>query len=78
MTAAALGGGSAESYTPSDDLAVFRAGVSVLHPEYGLGKIVSVDGAGPNRKGKVVFAVGGEKVFVLSKAPLRPLKPRGG
>jgi DNA helicase-2/ATP-dependent DNA helicase PcrA len=78
VTAAALGTGTTESFTPSDDLAVFRAGVSVLHPEYGLGKIVSVDGAGPNRKGKVVFAVGGEKVFVLSKAPLRPLKPRGG
>ena len=30
----------------------------MLHPEYGLGRIVAVEGAGPNRKGRVAFAVG--------------------
>ena len=49
----------------------FRPGISVLHPEYGLGRIVSVEGAGPNRKGRVAFAVGPERTFVLSKSPLR-------
>jgi DNA helicase-2/ATP-dependent DNA helicase PcrA len=34
---------------------------------------VSIDGAGPNRKGLVAFAVGGERTFVLAKSPLRTL-----
>jgi DNA helicase-2/ATP-dependent DNA helicase PcrA len=67
MTAAELGGGSA----PSSDLAAFRPGVTVLHPEYGLGRIVRIDGAGPDRKGTVAFTLAGEKTFVLAKAPLR-------
>ena len=55
------------------DLDALKPGVSVLHPEYGLGRIVSVDGAGPNRKGRVAFAVGPERTFVLAKSPLRPV-----
>jgi DNA helicase-2/ATP-dependent DNA helicase PcrA len=45
--------------------------VAVLHPQYGIGRIVAIDGAGPNRKGRVAFTVGGEKTFILSKSPLR-------
>ena len=45
----------------------------MLHPEYGLGRIVAIDGAGPNRKGRVAFAVGPERTFVLAKSPLRPV-----
>jgi len=48
--------------------------VSVVHPTYGIGRIVAVDGAGPNRKGRVAFTLGGEKVFILAKSPLRPVK----
>ena len=55
------------------DLDALKPGVSVLHPEYGLGRIVAVDGAGPNRKGRVAFAVGPERTFVLAKSPLRPV-----
>lgn len=76
-TAASLSGGGRSASTvegPGDDLAAFRPGVLVLHPQYGLGKITTIDGAGPNRKGRVAFAVGGERTFVLSKAPLRPVK----
>jgi DNA helicase-2/ATP-dependent DNA helicase PcrA len=51
----------------------FQPGVSVLHPEYGLGRIVAVDGAGPNRKGRVAFAAGPPRTFVLARSPLRPL-----
>jgi DNA helicase-2/ATP-dependent DNA helicase PcrA len=54
-------------------LSAFRPGTRVLHPEFGLGRIVSIDGAGPNRKGRVAFAVGGERTFVLAKSPLRPV-----
>ena len=70
-TAAALAGGTTGAPAGPDDLAAFRPGASVLHPQYGLGRIVAVEGAGPNRKGKVAFAVGGEKTFVLAKSPLR-------
>ena len=59
--------------TPGADLAKFRPGVTVRHPDYGLGRIVSIEGAGPNRKGKVAFAVGGERTFVLAKSPLRTI-----
>ncbi len=71
-TAAALQGGSTADDSPVD-LSAFRPGVPVRHPQYGLGRIVSIEGAGPDRKGKVAFAVGGEKTFVLSKSPLRPV-----
>lgn len=69
-TAAALGAGAAP-IGPPDNLSAFRPGVSVLHPQYGLGRIVAIDGAGPDRKGRVAFALGGERTFVLSKSPLR-------
>jgi DNA helicase-2/ATP-dependent DNA helicase PcrA len=68
-TAAALAGGV--PFSPSDNLGVFQPGVRVMHPQYGLGRIVAIDGAGPDRKGKVAFAVGGERTFVLSKSPLK-------
>lgn len=71
-TAAALGGALAAASTPTD-LNVFKPGVNVMHPEYGLGRIIAIDGAGPDRKGRVAFAVGGERTFVLAKSPLRAL-----
>jgi DNA helicase-2/ATP-dependent DNA helicase PcrA len=57
-TAAELAAGSMPSAS-SDDLAVFRPGLTVRHPEYGLGRIVAIDGAGANRKGRVAFTLGG-------------------
>ena len=73
-TAAALG--SSPSFSAPVDLNSFGPGVSVLHPEYGLGRIVAIDGAGRDRKARVMFAVGGERTFVLSKSALKPI--RGG
>ena len=70
-TAAALGGDGAVS-GPSD-LNAFRPGVVVVHPMYGLGKIMAIEGAGPDRKGRVSFTVGGERTFILAKSPLKPL-----
>ena len=55
------------------DLDAFRPGVSVMHPQYGIGRIVAIDGAGPDRKGRVAFTLGGERTFVLAKSPLRPV-----
>ena len=72
-----LGGGPKLAALPSDDaLTAFQPGTSVMHPQYGIGRIVSVDGAGPNRKGRVAFTLGGERTFVLAKSPLKPVKAR--
>ena len=59
----------------SADVDALRPGVTVIHPQFGIGRIVSVEGAGPKRKGTVAFAVGGPRTFVLALAPLRPLGP---
>jgi DNA helicase-2/ATP-dependent DNA helicase PcrA len=73
-TAAELAGEAPGVVAPSGSvLESFRPGMSVLHPQYGLGRIVAIDGAGPNRKGRVAFTIGGEKTFVLAKSPLRPV-----
>jgi DNA helicase II / ATP-dependent DNA helicase PcrA len=72
-----LPGGTKPTALPSAEaLGAFQPGVSVMHPEYGIGRIVSVDGAGPNRKGKVAFTLGGERTFILAKSPLKPVKGR--
>ncbi len=59
-----------------DILASLQPGATVMHPQYGIGRIVAVDGAGPNRKGRVNFTVGGERTFILAKSPLKPVKGR--
>ena len=72
-----LGGGPKLPALPSDEaLGAFLPGTSVMHPQYGIGRIISVDGAGPNRKGKVAFTLGGERTFILAKSPLKPVKGR--
>jgi DNA helicase-2/ATP-dependent DNA helicase PcrA len=53
---------------------VFHQGMVVLHPEYGLGKIVALSGNGLRRTATVSFASSGEKKFVLAQSPLRPMK----
>ena len=74
MTAADLAAGGPRPKMTAigeDALAGFRPGLSVMHPQYGIGRIVSIDGAGPNRKGRIAFTVGGEKTFILAKSPLK-------
>jgi DNA helicase-2/ATP-dependent DNA helicase PcrA len=73
-TAAALDGAGAAVGPRAggpQDLDAFRPGVAVMHPEYGIGRITAVDGAGPNRKGRVAFTLAGEKTFILARSPLR-------
>lgn len=70
-TAAALGGPSRAE--PPLDLNQLRPGLRVLHPVHGLGRIVAIDGAGPNRTGRIAFAVSGVHTFVLAKTPLKVL-----
>jgi DNA helicase-2/ATP-dependent DNA helicase PcrA len=53
---------------------VFHQGMIVRHPDYGLGKIISLSGSGIKRKCTVMFATGaGEKRFLLAHSPLRPV-----
>ncbi|HEY1785174.1 MAG TPA: 3'-5' exonuclease, partial [Pirellulales bacterium] len=55
----------------------FAHGMVVRHPEYGLGKIIALSGAGPRRVATVAFASSaGQKKFVLSQSQLRPVNSR--
>lgn len=79
LTTAANLGGAGGPATPPSNLDAFRPGISVLHPEYGLGRVVAIEGAGPNRKGRIAFAVAGERTFVLARSPLKVVgKSNGG
>ncbi len=56
----------------------FFHGQLVKHPQYGLGKIIALSGSGPRRGATVAFVQGaGEKRFILSHSPLRPVKGGG-
>lgn len=54
------------------DPATFRVGMTVIHPEYGPGKVLDLSGSGKSRVGKINFATVGAKTFVLSMSPVRP------
>lgn len=57
----------------SDDLTHLVAGVEIEHPRFGKGKVISVEGLGPNKKAKVYFNVVGEKNLLLRFAKLKIL-----
>lgn len=76
-TAAALTRDAAETAAPtlprvSPD--VFQQGMTVMHPEYGPGKIVALSGSGKNRRATVQFATVGEKKIILAHSHLRPTR----
>ncbi len=56
----------------------FAVGQMVLHPRYGLGRIVELEGQGQHRRATVDFGPGqGQRRFVLAQAPLVPLPGSG-
>ena len=55
------------------DLSVFRIGVKVQHPKFGVGTIVNVRGAGSNMIVDVAFEGLGIKQLSASLAPLTVL-----
>lgn len=73
-TAAAMLGDEKQPTPPAKkcDPDEFAHGMAVVHPEHGLGKIVTLSGAGRARKATVRFATSGEKSFVLAFSPLQP------
>lgn len=59
---------------PRVPVEIFVQDMIVAHPQYGLGKIVALSGAGGGRVATVQFALAetGKKKFVLAKSPLVP------
>ena len=54
---------------------VFRQGMVVLHPEYGLGKVIALGGSGRERTATIDFAsAAGRKKMTLAGSELRPVK----
>ena len=75
-TAAHLANGGPPLAPASPD--VFEHGMLVLHPEYGLGRIVAISGSGRDRKATVDFTAAGRKKFLLYASALHPVdKPAG-
>ena len=52
----------------------FQIGMTITHPTYGLGKIAALSGQGKDRTGTINFALAGQKKFILSKSPVRPVR----
>lgn len=71
MTAAEMVRGP-QTARPKVDPEQFHQGMAVLHPEYGLGKIVSMSGEGGKRTATVQLVTGEQKKFVLAFSELRP------
>jgi len=53
---------------------VFHQGMVVRHPDYGIGKIMALSGAGQRRVATVAFPTVGQKKFILAASVLRPVK----
>lgn len=74
-TAAALAGEERPAATqPRVSPDVFQQGMTVMHPEYGPGKIIALSGSGKNRRATIQFATVGEKKIILAHSPLRPAR----
>ncbi len=58
----------------SDDTTGLMAGMEVEHTKFGRGKVVSVEGSGPNKKATVFFNGVGNKNLLLRFAKLKILK----
>ena len=57
----------------ADDTTGLMAGMEVEHPKFGKGKVVAVEGSGPNKKATVFFSGVGKKNLLLRFAKLRIL-----
>ena len=51
----------------------FQLGMTVMHPEYGPGKVAALSGSGNKRTGTINFATAGSKKFVLVYSGLIPI-----
>jgi DNA helicase II / ATP-dependent DNA helicase PcrA len=53
----------------------FETGSIVMHPDYGVGQVESIDGRGTRRVAKVSFENGKEASFQLSRSQLKLIEP---
>jgi DNA helicase-2/ATP-dependent DNA helicase PcrA len=53
---------------------VFKQGMTIVHPEYGPGKIVALSGVGKNRRATIQFATVGQKKIILAHSAVRPAR----
>ncbi|WDI40360.1 ATP-dependent helicase [Bremerella sp. P1] len=71
MTAADMVKGPSSS-KPKLNPDKFHQSMAVIHPTYGLGKIIAMSGEGAKRTATVQFVTGEQKKFVLAYSELRP------
>jgi DNA helicase-2/ATP-dependent DNA helicase PcrA len=50
-----------------------KLGMRVLHPHYGIGYVVGLEGMGESQRVRISFTTGDTKTFIAGKAPLQPL-----
>lgn len=62
---------AAENDFEGDDLSQLQGGMKVLHPKFGEGKVLNVEGAGLDRKATVFFNDKGNKVLLLKYAKMK-------
>lgn len=58
---------------PAADYPSFRIRDLVLHPKYGRGRVIKIDGSGDNTRLIIDFESGGRKVFLLKYTPLEKI-----
>lgn len=57
----------------ASDTSDLQTGMQVVHPKFGTGKVVAVEGTGPNKKAAVFFPAVGQKKLLLRFAKLKVL-----
>ena len=78
MTAQELSHGPEKQFAPQADPQVdpdcYQPRMIVRHPEYGLGRIVTIHGTGQRRTATIhFFSLGRQHTFYLAHSQLRPL-----
>lgn len=66
-----LNSSAAESSFESSDTGGLQNGMKVEHPKFGKGKVMAVEGSGPNKKATVFFNGVGQKSLLLRFAKLK-------
>jgi DNA helicase-2/ATP-dependent DNA helicase PcrA len=64
---------SEAAHFEASDTTGLQTGMTVEHPKFGKGKVVAVEGSGPNKKATVYFAAIGNKNLLLRFAKLKIL-----
>ena len=59
------------SDTQPSDIDEIRTGMEVIHERFGKGKVINIEGIGPNKKATVFFPAIGQKQLLLRFAKLR-------